>query len=61
MESVWDTIYNANSIAESETSSVWSEEDDLGDLDIDLQNNKAIRRGLASLYGESILLDGDHL
>ena len=29
MESVWDTIYNANSIAEIETSSVWSEEDDL--------------------------------
>lgn len=61
MESVWDTIYNANSIAEIETSSIWSEEDDFGDLNIDEQNNKAIRRGLASLYGESILLDGDHI
>ena len=61
MESVWDTIYNANSIAELEMSSVWSEEDDFGDLEIDMQNNKAIRRGLASLYGESILLDGDHV
>jgi len=42
-------------------SSVWSEDDDFGDLEIDMQNNKAIRRGLASLYGESILLDGDHV
>ena len=61
MESVWDTIYNANSIAEIEMSSVWSEDDDYGDLENDMPYNKAIRRGLASLYGESILLDGDHV